>query len=162
MSNHIKLSEMADRKANLMISINTIIVSITISAYVRRFDAPGNLLIPSLLLLAVCLVTIVISLIATKPTITRAAKQTPTSGNDPGDLLFFGNYTRFTADEYRHHLRKLLRNEEDLYNSLIDNVYAQGQVLTRKYRLLKFAYQFFMIGFPVVVIIAAVTLFMMS
>ena len=160
LSNHIKLSEMADRKANLMISINTIIISITISAYVRKVDAPDNLLIPSLLLLAVCLVTIVISLIATRPTITPTIKRAPTS--DTGDLLFFGNYTRFTADEYRQHLRKLLRNEEDLYNSLIDNVYAQGLVLTRKYRLLKVAYQFFMIGFPVVVIIAAVTLFLMS
>eukprot|EP01098_Paradermamoeba_levis_P012627 TRINITY_DN5556_c0_g1_i1.p3 TRINITY_DN5556_c0_g1~~TRINITY_DN5556_c0_g1_i1.p3 ORF type:complete len:158 (+),score=4.25 TRINITY_DN5556_c0_g1_i1:195-668(+) len=68
-SNHMKLSEMADRKANLMISINTIIVSIIISAYARKFDAPDNLVIPSLLLLAVCLVTIIVSLIATNPTI---------------------------------------------------------------------------------------------
>ncbi len=42
--------------------------------------------------------------------------------------------------------------------SLIDNIYAQGQVLARKYRLLKFAYQFFMIGLSAVVIMAAAIL----
>jgi hypothetical protein len=61
-------------------------------------------------------------------------------------------------DEYRQKLGKLLTNDEDLYNSLIDNLYAQGQVLSRKYRLLKFAYQFFMIGFSAVVVIVIITL----
>lgn len=162
LSNHIKLSEMADRKANLMISINTIIISITLSAYVRKFDVPANLLIPTLLLLAVCLVTIIVSLVATKPTIAPASRQPNAPENIPVDLLFFGDYTQFTAEEYRYNLRKLLRNEDDLYNSLIDNVYAQGQVLARKYRLLKFAYQFFMIGFPAAVIVAAISLFLIT
>lgn len=159
MSNHIKLSEMADRKANLMISINTIIVSITISAYARQFDTPATLLIPSLLLLMVCLITIVVSLIATNPTTTSPVKRAAVSDDDrPVDLLFFGSYTRLTADQYRRQLRKLLKNDDDLYTSLIDNLYAQGLVLSRKYRLLKFAYQFFMIGFSVVVLIVAISL----
>ena len=122
MSNHIRLSEMADRKANLMISINTIIISITISAYAQNFDAPTTLLIPSLLLLTVCLVTIIISLIATNPTISPIAKRTTAASDRPVDLLFFGSYTQFTPDEYRQKLRQLLTNDEDLYNSLIDNL----------------------------------------
>ena len=158
MSNHIRLSEMADRKANLMISINTIIITITISAYARNFDAPTTLLIPSLLLLTVCLVTIIISLIATNPTISPITQWATAASDRPVDLLFFGSYTQFTPDEYRQKLRQLLTNDEDLYNSLIDNLYAQGLVLSRKYRLLKFAYQFFMIGFTAVVLIVIITL----
>ncbi|MDB5243632.1 MAG: metal-dependent phosphohydrolase [Spirosoma sp.] len=158
MSNHIRLSEMADRKANLMISINTIIVSIIISAYARNIDARTTLLIPSLLLLTVCLVTIIISLIATNPTISPIAQRDTAASDRPVDLLFFGSYAQFTADEYRQKLRKLLTNDEDLYNGLIDNLYAQGQVLSRKYKLLKFAYQFFMIGFSAVIVIVIITL----
>lgn len=158
MSNHVKLSEMADRKANLMISINTIIISITISAYARQFDTLATLLLPSLLLLLVCLVTIVVSLIATNPTLSPTTNRATAPVDQPIDLLFFGSYTQFTADEYRHKLRALLTNDEDLYNSLIDNLYAQGLVLTRKYRLIKFAYQFFMIGFSAVVVIVIIAL----
>lgn len=158
LSNHMKLSEMADRKANLMISINTIIVSIIISAYARKYDAPDNLLIPSLLLLAVCLVTIIVSLIATNPTISPIKKRNSLPEDRPIDLLFFGYYSQLSLEEYRKKLRKLLSNDEDLYTSLINNIYAQGQVLARKYRLLKFAYQFFMIGFSVVVITVVIAL----
>ncbi len=159
LSSHLKLSEMADRKANLMISINTIVVSIVISAYARKYEVPGNLLIPSILLLFVCLITIVVSLIATNTTISPIPKPMGEPAEHPVDLLFFGSYTRLTADEYRHNVRQLIGNDEDLYNSLIDNVYAQGKVLTRKYRLLRFAYQFFMIGFSVVIVLTAVLLF---
>lgn len=158
MSNHMKLSEMADRKANLMISINAILISITISTYARKFDAPANLIIPSLLLLAVSLTTIIISLIATNPTISPLKKRGTPAENRPADLLFFGYYSQLPGDEYRQKLRKLLGNDEDLYNSMIDNIYAQGQVLSRKYRLLKLAYQFFMIGFSIVVISAVIAL----
>ncbi|GAB3945477.1 hypothetical protein GCM10028805_14630 [Spirosoma harenae] len=158
MSNHMRLSEMADRKANLMISINTIVISITLSAFTRSVDIPSSFIVPSLLLVGVSLVTIVVSLIATNPTISPILRKPPKSATPPVDLLFFGYYSRLTADEYRTDLRKLLTQDDDLYNSLIDNIYAQGQVLARKYRLLKFAYQFFMIGFSTVVVIAAITL----
>ncbi|GAB2589307.1 Pycsar system effector family protein [Spirosoma areae] len=157
LANHLKLSEMADQKANLMISINAILISITISSYVGRFEGNTDLLIPRLLLLFVCLVTIIVALVATNPMI----KPTPTSGSDgpKTDLLFFGDYTNLTADDYRKGVRELLANDEMLYNSLIDNVYAQGRVLARKYRLLKFTYRFFMIGFSVVVVSYTVALF---
>ncbi len=159
LSNHLKLSEMADRKANLMISINSIIISIVISGYVRKLDVPASLLLPSMMLLVVCLVTIVTSLIATNPTISPTAKRRTAPTDATPDLLFFGDYTRLTADEYRSKLRKLLENDDKLYNSLINNIYAQGQVLAHKYRLLKFAYQFFMIGFSAVVIWVVIVLF---
>lgn len=157
LSSHIRLSEMADRKANLMISINSIVISIVISAYARNFDAPAELLLPSILLLAVCLTTIILSLIATNPTISPIKQKTDPSPA-PMDLLFFGQYTRLTVDEYRHSLLTLLSREEDVYMSMINNIYAQGQVLSRKYRLLKWAYQFFMIGFSVVVLLVIISL----
>lgn len=158
LANHIKLSEMADRKANLMISINTIVISVVLSAYVRKVDTPPHLIIPSVLLLVVCLTTIIVSLLATNPTISSVKNRFSEPSVAPVDLLFFGNYSQLTADEYRQNLRQLLSNDESIYTSLIDNIYAQGQVLARKYRLLKFAYQFFMLGFSVVVIMAAVIL----
>lgn len=153
LSNHIRLSEMADRKANLMISINTLIVSIIISTYAHYGKAPTPLLVPSVLLLLVCLITVVVSLIATNPTTVPLTKPDSLGEDHPADLLFFGYYTRLPADEYRRQLQQLLSNDEAVYTSLINNIYAQGQVLARKYRLLKFAYRFFMVGFTVVVVL---------
>lgn len=155
LAGHLKLSEMADHKANLMISINTILVSITLSPFVQGIEGREAFLLPSVLLVGVCLVTIVAALLATKPSL----RATP----DPDrnlDLLFFNDYTHLSRAEYRRDLNALIENDERLYNGLIDNLYAQGRVLTRKYRLLQFAYGFFMIGFSTVVVLALILLLM--
>ncbi len=56
--NHLELSSMADNKANIMISINSIILSLVVSILIRKFEESPYLIIPTLILTAVCLVTI--------------------------------------------------------------------------------------------------------
>jgi len=163
LANHLRLSEMADRKANLMISINAILISITMSSFLKPVNGMERLLIPEILLLIVSLVTVVISIFATKPTYSLKKKMAPDAVDDPAskrpvDLLFFGDYTQLTAAEYRKQLRDLIDDDKRLYNSLIDNIYAQGRVLVKKYRLLTIAYSFFMIGFSVVVVCCVIVL----
>ena len=157
LGNHLRLSEMADQKANLMITINTLLISITISSFIRPVAGADGLLVPEILLLIVSLVTVVISIFATKPSFSLRKHVMPRI-HPPIDLLCFGDYTQLSAAEYREQLRLLIANEEGLYNSLIDNIYAQGLVLSKKYRLLTVAYNFFMIGFSVVVISSLVML----
>lgn len=157
LANHLRLSEMADQKANLMISINTILISITISSFLRPMTGLEGLLIPEILLLIVSLVTVVISIFATKPSFSLRKNVMPRT-HPPIDLLFFGDYTQLSASEYRDQVRQLIENEEGLYNSMIDNIYAQGLVLSKKYRQLTVAYNFFMVGFSVVVLSSLVTL----
>ena len=163
LANHLRLSEMADQKANLMISINAILISITMSSFLKPVTGMERLLIPEILLLIVSLITVIISIFATKPTFSLKKKMAPDALDDPGikrpvDLLFFGDYTQLTAAEYRQQVRDLIEDDKRLYNSLIDNIYAQGRVLVKKYRLLTIAYTFFMIGFSIVVIYCVIVL----
>jgi hypothetical protein len=165
LANHLRLSEMADRKANLMISINAILISITMSSFLKPVDGMERLLIPEILLLIISLITVVISIFATKPTYSLKKKMAPDAADDPAsnrpiDLLFFGDYTQLTAADYRAQVRELIDDDKRLYNSLIDNIYAQGRVLVKKYRLLTIAYSFFMIGFSVVVVFCVIVLWL--
>ncbi len=157
LGNHLRLSEMADQKANLMITINTLLISITISSFLRPVAGADGLVVPEILLLIVSLITVIISIFATKPSFSLRKHVMPRT-HPSIDLLFFGDYTQLSAAEYREQVRLLIANEEGLYNSLIDNIYAQGLVLSKKYRLLTVAYNFFMVGFSVVVISSLVIL----
>lgn len=56
--------------------------------------------------------------------------------------------------DYEKGMNKMMDDREFLYGSLIKDVYAQGVVLGRKYRLLRIAYNVFMFG-----IVAAVLAF---
>ncbi|GAA4395966.1 hypothetical protein GCM10023187_03520 [Nibrella viscosa] len=158
MASHLKLSEMADSKANIMISINTIIVSILITVYAKDFDNSGSLLLPTGILTTVCLLTITISVLSTRPRIKAKPPGQEQAGPNHTDLLFFGDFMRLSREEYRSSLITVLDDDDAVHTMMIDNLYAQGLVLTRKYRLLKLAYTIFMIGFPVAVVSYAITL----
>ena len=63
LKNHMELSAIADNKANIMLSINAIIISISLSTLIPNFDENPKLIIPTMILLLVCIVTIVFILL---------------------------------------------------------------------------------------------------
>lgn len=67
---HVNLSSMADNKANIMLSINAIIISIIISNLVPKFGDNPKLIIPTIILLIVCLSALSLAILATRPKIT--------------------------------------------------------------------------------------------
>ena len=152
MSSHLQLSSMADNKANLMISINSIIVSIIISSFLKNMDDMPHLLIPTSLLTALCLLTITFALLATRPRIRSRRDTTGLADDTKVDLLFFGDFSQLTPDAYKAGVKTLMDNPDLLYDTMTDNIYQQGQVLERKYKLLKISYNLFLFGFPLVVI----------
>jgi hypothetical protein len=152
MASHLQLSVMADNKANIMISINAIIISFLISSFANKFNESPDLILPTILLTCVCLFTIIFSLLSTRPTIRMKRNKDTIATARQTDLLFFGDFTNLSAQGYREGIRELMADNDVLYNSMTDNIYRQGKVLSRKYRLLKIAYTIFMIGFIGVVI----------
>jgi hypothetical protein len=146
LTNLVRLSNMADQKAGLMISVNSIIVSIVISFVLGHIGENKNLLLPTFLLLFVCLLTIVFAILATRPTVDKKL------GKDT-DLLFFGHFSSFTLNEYVHSMQELLKDEANLQSKMLSNMHAQGLVLDNKYKYLKISYTVFMVGFPLVIVV---------
>jgi len=150
--NHLDLSAMADNKANIMISINSIILSIMISVLYRKLEEYPHLTVPALIITVVCLVTIVISILATRPNITHGRFSREDIQKKRTNLLFFGNFHKMQLDEYEWAMREMLNDAEFLYGSLIRDIYFLGVVLGKKYKLLRLGYTFFMFGFVIAVL----------
>lgn len=159
MSNHVHMTALADRKAALMISINSIIISVMMSFLVNKVETFPNLLLPSIVLAAVSLLTITFALLSTKPNTTQKKSTDLLADSMSLDLLFFGDYLSLSPDEYNAQMKELIANNDQLYNSMIDNIYIQGKVIGRKFRLLKTAYNIFMFGFPLVVLLYLVAIY---
>jgi hypothetical protein len=68
------------------------------------------------------------------------------------NLLFFGNFYKMDLESYRNGMLKVMEDRDFLYGSLIKDVYSQGIVLGRKYRLLRISYNIFMYGLIISVI----------
>ncbi len=156
-TNHQRLSDMADNKAHIMISTNSIILSVILSLLLRKLEDNPHLIIPTLLLLIICVVTMVFSILATRPSIPQGVFTNEDIQEKRVNLLFFGNFYRMSLPEYEKGMNKLMADSDFLYGSLIKDIYSQGVVLGRKYRLLRIAYNVFMFG-----IVAAVLAFIIA
>jgi predicted metal-dependent HD superfamily phosphohydrolase len=151
-SNHQRLSDMADNKSHILITVNSIIISVVVSLLLRKLDTNDYLTIPAIILLLVSLVTIVLSILSTRPHIPGGTFTQAELDEKKTNLLFFGNFYKMNLEKYTAGMHNMMNDAEFLYDSLIHDVHSQGVVLGRKYKLLRAAYNIFMFGLIVSVI----------
>lgn len=150
--NHLELSAMADNKANIMISVNTIILSVVVSVLIRKLYEYPNLVVPTIMLIIVCLSTIVLAILATRPNVSSGVFTDDEVLSKRTNLLFFGNFHKMKLDRYEWGMREMMKDGQYLYGSLIKDIYFLGVVLGKKYKLLRICYTTFMIGFVISII----------
>lgn len=155
-SNHNALSEMADSKANILISVNAIIISLILSILLRKLQTDPYLTIPTILFLVVAVTTIVLAILATRPKISLGTFNQADILSKKTNLLFFGNFYKVDLETYERAMRTMMKDSDYLYRSMIKDIYFLGVVLGRKYKLLRLAYNIFMVGIIVSVIAFAI------
>lgn len=145
-ANNQRLSDMADNKAQLLITVNSIILSLIVSLLLRRLEDNAYLVVPTFILLLVSLSCIVFSILATRPSIPKGVFTKEDVDQKRVNLVFFGNFYKMPLDEYHNSMEKVMADRDFLYGTLIKDVYSQGVVLGRKYKLIRIAYNIFMFG----------------
>jgi hypothetical protein len=151
-TNHLELSALADNKANIMISVNSIIISIVVTVLIRKLEEFPNYIVPTVMLVGTCLTAMVFAILATRPKVTSRTVNKADVQNKKGNLLYFGNFHELSLDEYKEGMHSLMEDGSYLYDSMITDIYFLGEVLAKKYRLLRKSYNIFMFGFVVSVI----------
>ncbi|MEO6549996.1 MAG: Pycsar system effector family protein [Ferruginibacter sp.] len=155
-TNHQRLSDMSDNKAHIMISVNSIIISVIIGLVIRKLEASPNIIIPTLMLLTGSLCAIVFAVLATRPKIPNGLFSKAQVDNKTVNLLFFGNFYRMDFSDYYDGMLKVMADREFLYGSLTRDIYSQGKVLGNKYKLLRISYTIFMYTLIVSIIAFAI------
>lgn len=148
LSNHNNLSRFVDNKANIILSVNAIIISVSLSTIVPKLDSPSNshLIIPTLVLIVSSLVSIIFAILATRPRVTKGSFSRNEVEEKKVNLLFFGNFYKMPYEDYNWAMNELMKDREYIYNSMIKDLYHLGIVLEKKYRLLRNTYNVFMVG----------------
>jgi hypothetical protein len=156
-SNHTSLRQIVDGKANMIISINTVIISsiIAISGYGMVADKLDlyrfNIIVPIVLIMLSCLTSAIFAILAARPRIIK--KGVKINQSEKRSLLFFGEIAEYTQQEFILKMEELLNSRKDIYEQMIIDLYSQGVILKHKYNLLSYAYQVMMFGFAFGVII---------
>ncbi len=148
---HIDLSSMADSKANMMISINTIIVSIIMAAIGSGFTLTGHdflkhirFTVPMALLILGCMISVAFAIISASPNVTNQKVKKKDIIERKSSVLFFGNFVDLKLDRFIADLKLLRDDQEIVYDNMSIDIYYLGHVLRRKYRLLNYCYMSFL------------------
>ncbi|WP_422083309.1 Pycsar system effector family protein [Ulvibacterium sp.] len=154
MRNHLKLSDIADTKANILLSVNAIIISLVLANLIPKLDNPSNdyLIYPTVIFIVFSVVSMVLSILATRPNVTRGEFTKDDVKEQKVNLLFFGNFHKMKLPEYEWAIQELIKDQTYVYKSLTKDLYFLGKVLDKKYRILRLTYTIFMIGMIISVI----------
>ncbi len=152
---HNNLSALADHKANLMLSINTIMISIVFSMLVPQLNSAPQLILPTVVLLTVCMTSIIFATLSTRPKVTTGEVTLDDIRNKRSNLLFFGNFYNMKLEDFQWGMMEMIKNTDFQYSSMTRDLYYLGKVLAQKYRYLTFCYNIFMFGMILSVILFA-------
>ncbi|OBW40516.1 hypothetical protein AB670_03140 [Chryseobacterium sp. MOF25P] len=154
LNNHTRLSDIADSKANILLSVNAIIISVCLSVLVPKLDAPKNthLVIPTFVLLISSVLTIIFAILSTKPNVTKTTFTDQDIKDRKVNLLFFGNFHQMEFNHYLTSMHDLIKDRDYIYDSMVKDLYYLGKVLDRKYKLLSITYKIFMAGIVISVL----------
>jgi len=159
--NHVNLSQMADSKANIMISVNTIVLSIIVSVLFSKLQYYPQFIVPTIILCTVCLCAIIFAILATRPNVNKGTFNHEDVQQKKINLLFFGNFFKMELPDYEWAMKEMMNDREYLYGSMIKDIYYLGKVLAKKYKFLRISYNVFMFGL-VAAIIAFIIAFAVS
>ena len=149
---HMELSAIADNKSNIMISINGIIISIIIASISPKIDSNPWLLLPTSVLLISCLASMVFAVLSARPRVSKEKVSLQDVRDNKANILFFGNFYTLSRADYVEGLEELMLDSERLYDTMARDLHGLGVVLAKKYKLLRIAYNIFMIGLVLSVI----------
>jgi len=157
--NHITLSDIADTKANILLSVNAIIVSLALSNLLPKLDNPSNnhLIIPTVIFVLFTLASMILSVLATRPNVTSGKFTKEDVKNKKVNLLFFGNFHKMKLDEFEWAMGEMMQDRDYLYSSMKKDLYFLGLVLNRKYGILRTTYTVFIVGIIISVVAFAVS-----
>lgn len=155
MRNNMDLTHIADNKANVLLSLNALMITFLVPYILSNFDfvLENGLGISLLLLLVTSLITVYISVLVLIP---RGITHTKTKYKAPikGSPFFFGSFQNLTKEEYLEYIDESIVNKVHISNFVKEDLYYVGMVLARKMKLIRLAFRIFLAGFLIAVISA--------
>jgi hypothetical protein len=140
--NLVVYSQMADTKANILLSISSVLLSISLTKVADlRFTASIIVLVGFLLM------TIFLALMTVIPRV-QGFRHKKHSVHDPNySPLFFGDYVDIPYNEYAEDLEDIMNDSDRSYEAMVKEIYYAGVYLVKnKYKYIRAGYMFFFMG----------------
>ncbi|MDX1470879.1 MAG: DUF5706 domain-containing protein [Flavobacteriaceae bacterium] len=153
--NHVDLAEIADKKANTLMGVSILLLSIIILGIFRNWDTmPTDLRLSIVFVLVLSnIATIVLSIFSTRPIIekTQITKEDLIKGDI--NLAFFQNFTHLELEDFSWAVDAMKKDKKKVISVLTKDLYFLGKSLSNKYNWVSRAYNVFLIGIVMTILL---------
>ena len=136
--------QIVDRKANILITANAIIISMVLGTLYTRLEDDHHLIFAVVGLIITNVGSISFAILATIP----QAWSNYVSPEEAKvvDLLNFDDIQSQSLDQYKTSVMQLMEEKQILYPSIITDVHRLAKTLARKYKLIRVSYLILLYG----------------
>lgn len=156
--NHIDLSAIADNKANIMLSVNALIITFALPLLGKEIAGHKILLFPTVMLLSVCVLSMIFATLATRPIPMKGISTLDDILQKKSNLFFFGNFYKMSFEDYQAGMRATVGDESILDTTIMRDLFFLGKTVGKKYAHLRKCYTVFMYGI-ILTVVAFVVVF---
>ena len=141
---HVQLSVMADVKANIIITVSSIVLTMTLA----RLDDP-ELRASALTLIVFTMLALLLAILAVLPKYRPLRLKNPDQPLPANfNLLFFGHFAELSKERFLREVSAVMKPDGTVYDTVARDLYSLGYYLAHfKYRYLRLSYLFFLSGF---------------
>jgi len=157
--NNIELTNIADNKANILLSLNSLMITFLIPIVLSNLDIiiEETLFLPIITLSATCLTTIVIAAMATRPI--KMGQQDVMKGDvSQKSPFFFGNYYQMKVADYLDMMENAINDPQLIKDYVKLDLFFMGKGLGEKYAKIRKCYNVFIGGLIMTVIATIVVI----
>lgn len=138
---------LAATKANIMISLNGLLMSMLVLSGTHFLSIDILYAIPIVCFLSGCALATVFAVLAARPDVSQQTFGFTDFERDEARLLVFEEFSDLNEDEYIEAMTRMLSSPRRVYRSMVAHVHELGSTADRKYKQLYYSYTVFMIGF---------------
>lgn len=144
---------LAATKANIMISLNGLLVSVLLVSGAYFFRVEPMLIIPFATFLLTCTIAIVFAVLAARPVVIKGEHSLHDFRTDRADLLIFEQFSALPKEDYVDAMFEMIRDNKRIYRNMIVHIYKLGRSADRKFARLYISYNVFMTGLVISVLL---------
>lgn len=158
--NNIELKHIADNKANILLSINALIITILIPVVMTHLDFIHlhMLYVPLFLFGLTSFVTLMFSSLVLLPFFERGKKFKELSSFREASPFFFENYEKMNVNEYYNYFCETIEDEELFFKCVVEDLHYYGRIISLKFRQVKIAFIIFIGGMNISAIAAVIAM----
>lgn len=157
--NNIDLKHIADNKANILLSLNALMITFLIPIVFNNLDIilTEYLIIPLVILFVTCLTTIILAGMVLKP-FDWLKVHKDEEARLRSSPFFFVNYYKKSFNDFISEMDKSMNDPDRFKENIMADMYFMGRILGAKYYQIGLCYDVFMTGIILTVVSSGIIL----